>query len=190
MRLGLFGGTFDPIHNAHVALARRAAERFQLDRVLVIPNAIPPHKSSQTGAGYADRMAMVELAVRDEPLLVPSHLEEGKEKSYSILTIERVLAETEAGTQLFFLIGADAFDEIDTWFRWREVMKKVDFIVHGRPGYSYVVPTGARVHAMEEADMPASSTVIRRRLAAGESPEELDPAVLAYIREHGLYRIP
>jgi len=187
VRLALFGGTFDPIHNAHIAVARAAADHFALDRVLLIPNAIPPHKQLQTSAPYADRLAMTGLAAQADPRLEASRLEEGQAVSYSILTIERVRREWPTGTELYFLIGADAFSEIETWFRWREVLALVEFIVLSRPGYTYDIPAGARVHPFETAGFPVSSTVIRRRLAAGETPPELPRAVLHYIREKGLY---
>lgn len=187
MRLALFGGTFDPIHNAHIAIAREAADHFHLNRVLLIPNAIPPHKQRQTTAAYARRFAMAELAAQADPRLTASRLEEGQATSYSILTIERVRRELPAGTELYFLIGADAFSEIETWFRWRDVIEQVDFIVLSRPGYVYDIPTGARVHRLETLQLHVSSTDIRRRLAHGEAPPELPAAVLTYIRANRLY---
>ncbi|MFN0105537.1 MAG: nicotinate-nicotinamide nucleotide adenylyltransferase [Bryobacteraceae bacterium] len=217
MRLALFGGTFDPIHNAHIAVAREAADHFQLGQVLFIPNAVPPHKLRQATASYTHRLAMVELAARADPRFSASRLEEGQEKrkgrsrpppihelsphpsrdrvrfarvpqkSYSILTIERVRRELGPAAELFFLIGADAFSEIETWFRWRDVLDQVQFIVLSRPGYQYDSPAGARVHRLETLQLDVSSTAIRRRLAAGEAPPELPPAVLRYIRENNLY---
>ena len=168
MRLALFGGTFDPIHDAHLAVAREAAEHFGLDQVLLIPNAIPPHKHRQTTASYAHRLAMVELAVAADARFRASRLEEGQEKSYSILTIERVRRELGPGSELYFLIGADAFSEIETWFRWRDVLEQVEFIVLSRPGYNYDIPAGARVHRLETLQLDVSSTTIRKRLGAGE----------------------
>ena len=187
MRLALFGGTFDPIHTAHLAGAREAADHFQLDRVLLIPNAIPPHKERRATAGYRHRLAMVELAAQTDPRFAASRLEEGQTKSYSILTIERVRGEIDPKAELFFLIGADAFSEIETWFRWRDVLERVEFIVLSRPGYTFDIPEGARVHRLETLSLDVSSTDIRRRLAAGETPPELPPAVLEYIRANALY---
>src|SRR5580692_8339546 len=105
MRIAIFGGTFDPIHSAHLVVAREAAETFSLDRVLFIPAANPPLK--EAGASYEDRYQMVELACAGEPRFKASRLEEprGSAKSYSIDTIERV--KTENG-EVFFVIGADA----------------------------------------------------------------------------------
>jgi cytidyltransferase-like protein len=117
LRLAIFGGTFDPIHNAHLAVAREAAARFDLDRVWLVPAERPPHKQGVTHAPYADRFAMVELACRDEPKLEASRLEQGTASSYSIDTIEKVRARLAPGDKLFFVIGADAFAEIESWRR-------------------------------------------------------------------------
>jgi nicotinate-nucleotide adenylyltransferase len=130
---------------------------------------------------------MVELAVQADPRFAASRLEEGQEKSYSILTIERVRQNLGSAAELFFLIGADAFSEIETWHRWRDVLEQVEFIVLSRPGYAYDIPPAARVHRLETLQLEVSSTAIRRRLSAGEAPPELPPAVLQYIRTNALY---
>jgi nicotinate-nucleotide adenylyltransferase len=197
VRIAIFGGTFDPIHTAHLVVAREAADMFSLDRVLFIPAANPPLKD--TRASYEDRYRMVELACAGEPRFEPSRLEEGKEKSYSIYTIERVRAQnTEKGDQntgensqnsVFFIIGADAFAEIRHWHRWEDVIRSVEFIVVARPGHSFTAPPDARVHRLETVAMPVSSSEIRQALARGESPGELPVAVAEYIRGRGLYRV-
>jgi len=185
MKTAIFGGTFDPIHRAHLIVAREAADTFSLDRVLFIPAANPPHK--EAGAGYEDRFKMVELACAGEPRFVPSRLEEGREKSYSIHTIERVKAQPGSG-EVFFVIGSDAFAEIRSWHRWEDVVRETEFIVVSRPGHTYSIPPGARVHRLETVALPVSSSETRQALARGETPEELLPAVAKYIRESGLYR--
>jgi nicotinate-nucleotide adenylyltransferase len=182
MRTAIFGGTFDPIHSAHLIVAREAADTFSLDRVLFIPAANPPLKDA--GAGFEDRYRMVELACAADPRFLASRLEEGKEKSYSIYTIERVKA---ANGQVYFIIGADAFAEIQHWYRWREVIAAVEFIVVTRPGHQYGCPDGARVHALETVALPVSSSEIRQELARGETPADLPPGVADYVFEHGLY---
>ncbi|MGC9972778.1 MAG: nicotinate-nucleotide adenylyltransferase [Bryobacteraceae bacterium] len=187
MRLAIFGGTFDPVHDAHLRLAREAAREFGLARVLFIPAGRPPHKRGATSAGYQDRYRMVELACQGEPLLEPSRIEAGSRMSYSIHTIEKVKAGLDPGDQVYFLIGADAFAEVQTWYRWKSVLDEVDFIVAARPGHDYLIPPGARVHRMEALALPVSSSDIRRRLAAGESPAEVPRAVLEYIWGKGLY---
>ena len=101
MRLALFGGTFDPVHEAHLAIARAAAARFALDRVLFVPAAHPPHKAAATRAPYEDRVRMAELACAGEPGFEVSRLEENTPRSYSIDTIEKVRAGLGAGAELF-----------------------------------------------------------------------------------------
>jgi len=187
LRLALFGGTFDPIHNAHLTIAREAVRQFALDRVLFIPASRPPHKSGQTRTPYEQRYRMVELACEGEPLFEASRLEASAQNSYSIETIERVRASLK-GHDLFFLIGADAFAEIRTWHRWREVVASVDFIVVSRPESQYQIPEGARVHPLEGVNLTVSSSEIREQLAQGGDPADLPPAVLRYIRDNRLYR--
>src|SRR5579863_10189700 len=183
MKTAIFGGTFDPIHSAHLEMARQAADQFALDRVLFIPAGNPPHKHADTP--YKHRYRMVELACSADARFVASRLEEGKHKSYSIDTIERVKA---ANGEVFFIIGADAFAEIETWHRWQDVIRAVEFIVAARPGHQIVSPPGARVHRLETLELPVSSSEIRDKLAGGETPSALPPAVADYIRANGLYQ--
>jgi nicotinate-nucleotide adenylyltransferase len=184
MRLALFGGTFDPIHNAHLTVAREAADQFALDQVWFIPAAHPPHKAAHTGAPYEDRFRMTELACQVDPRFIASLLEAGGGKSYSVDTVERV---RELGQQPYFIIGADAFAEIPSWHRWQDLVRLTEFIVVTRPGHSYSAPPGARVHRLDTVALPVSSSEIRRRLAAGETPPELPPAVARYIAARDLY---
>ena len=185
-RIAIFGGTFDPIHCAHLTVAREAAAQFHLDRVLFVPAANPPHKV-ELAASYEHRYRMVELACACDPRFVPSRLEEGRRKSYSIHTIRRVRAELKAEDRLFFLIGADAFAEVGSWRCAKEVIRLVEFIVVTRPGHGYASPPGARVHRLDTLALPVSSSEIRQQLAAGKAPAELPPEVLRYIRENRLY---
>jgi len=187
MRLALFGGTFDPIHNAHLTVAREAADQFQLDQVWFIPAAHPPHKAALSGAGYEDRYRMTELACRTDPRFIASRLEEGEQKSYTIDTIQKVRAE---GEEPYFIIGADAFAEITSWHRWQDLLGLTEFIVVTRPGHDYTAPPGARVHRLDTVALPVSSSEIRRRLAIGQTPSNLPVAVAAYITENGLYHFP
>ncbi len=186
MKTAIFGGTFDPIHRAHLVVAREAADTFLLDRVLFIPAANPPHK--EAGADYEDRYNMVELACAGDPRFVPSRLEAGREKSYSIRTIERVKAMPDAG-EVFFVIGSDAFAEIRSWYRWEDVVRETEFIVVSRPGHAYSIPPGARVHRLETVALPVSSSETRQALARGEIPAELPRLVADYVQAHGLYGV-
>lgn len=187
LRIAIYGGTFDPIHSAHLTIAAEALNHFHLDRVMFIPAANPPHKSG-TRTPYAHRLRMAELACRCDPRFVVSNLEQGVEKSYSYYTILQVRALAAPEDELFFLIGADAFAEIDTWHRSEEVLPLIDFLVVSRPGHEYRVPEGARVHRLETLALPISSSAIRARLVRGEMPAEVPAEVAEYIRRNALYR--
>jgi nicotinate-nucleotide adenylyltransferase len=187
MRLAIFGGTFDPIHQAHLAVAREAADRFHLDRVLFIPAARPPHKQRGACAPYEDRVRMAELATAGDARFRVSRLEEGTARSYSIDTIAKVRAEMAAPDELFFIIGADAFAEIRTWHRWREVAGAVRFLVVSRPNSLYAPPAEVEYDRLDTLHLEISSSGIRRALEAGECPSALAPNVLDYIKQHSLY---
>jgi nicotinate-nucleotide adenylyltransferase len=190
LKIALFGGTFDPIHDAHLTVAREARAVFRLDRVVFIPAAYPPHKRGQTSAPYEDRYRMVELACREEPNFVASRLEEGRSTSYTVDTLERLRRDTHPEDTLYFLIGADAFAEIRTWRRWKDVLGMATFIVVTRPGHQYESPPGAKVERLETVALPISSSEIRDKLAQGLPAAEVPEPVLAYIRERGLYGSP
>lgn len=182
----LFGGTFDPVHDGHLAIAQGAVDRFDLDRVLFVPAANPPHKLHGAAAPYEDRVRMTELACAGYTQFEVSRIEAGTARSYSIDTIERLHA---SGVRpLAFLIGADAFAEIQTWHRWRDVIAAVEFIVVTRPGAGYQVPEGARVRSLEGLELPISSSEIRARIAAEDFDVPVPAPVIRYIREHGLYQ--
>ncbi len=187
-RTALFGGTFDPVHNAHIEIARAAADRFELPKVLFVPAANPPHKPEGATAPYEDRVRMLELACRLDPRFEVSRVEDGPARSYSIITIEKLKA---GGIRpLCFLIGADAFAEIRTWYRWRDIVAEVEFIVVTRPGAGQGVPEappGAVVHELTGLQLPVSSSDIRMQLTRGVSGVPVPESVLRYIREHGLY---
>lgn len=184
-RTAIFGGTFDPVHNAHIAMARAARDRFALDRILFVPASSPPHKNGLTDASFDDRVRMLELACADEPAFHVSRIEQDSSPSYSILTIERLLAAGEG--PLAFLIGADAFADIRTWRRWQDVVRLVEFIVVTRPGSEYSIPDGARVSELDGINLSVSSSGIRDSIERGDPAIPVPPAVLTYIREHRLY---
>jgi nicotinate-nucleotide adenylyltransferase len=188
MKIALFGGTFDPIHDAHLTVARAAVERFGLDRVLFVVSAHPPHKAGVTYAPYEDRVRMAELACAGEARFEVSRLEEGTLRSYSIDTIEKLRARMAPGDELFFIIGADAFAEIQTWHRWEDVARAVHFLVASRPGHQYATPSIVRMERLDGVDLAVSSSNIRQALSQGTDPAEVPKCVLEYISEKQLYR--
>jgi nicotinate-nucleotide adenylyltransferase len=188
-RVALFGGAFDPIHNAHLAVASAAADEFHLTRVLFVPAHHPPHKGGMTYAPYEDRIHMVQLACAMDGRFEASRLEEGTERSYSIDTIEKVRATLTREDQLFFIIGVDAFAEVRTWRRWQDVARAVRFLVVSRPGYRYDAPREIKLDRLDTLELPESSSQMRQALAEGQTPESLPQSVMQYIRAHNLYSV-
>lgn len=144
MNIGLFGGTFDPVHRGHLALAREAMERCKLHNILFVAANVPPHKLSRPLAPFAHRYAMLALATAAEKAFVPSLLEApeqgvtGKKDkpNYTIDTIRRLKESFKNSDRLFLLIGMDAFAEIGKWHQAEALFRECAFIVAGRPGYS------------------------------------------------------
>lgn len=187
----LFGGTFDPIHNGHIEIARAAADRFDLARILFVPAGNPPHKPEGVTSSYEDRFHMVELACAADPRFEASRIEAGSARSYSIDTIGKLKA--LGMDHLGFLIGADAFADIRSWYRWRDVVASVEFIVVTRPPVArqdanWETPPGAVVHELTGLHLPISSSGIREQLMKGDSAVPVPASALAWIRERGLYR--
>jgi nicotinate-nucleotide adenylyltransferase len=153
MNIGLLGGTFDPIHHGHVALARAAKERFDLGRIHFVPANVPPHKQSRALTSYFHRYAMVVLATMGEKAFIPSPLEapgvvtapaakgraakDGESgANYTIDTVRRLKESLKKIDRVFFLIGMDAFAEIANWHQAEALFGECEFIVASRPGYS------------------------------------------------------
>ncbi len=143
MNVALYGGTFDPVHKGHIAVARAAAGKFHLGRVYFIPANIPPHKQKRPLTSYCQRYAMLSLALAEEKKFLPSLLESTElvksadvRASYSIDTVRRYKQQMPAADHLFFLIGVDAFLEISTWRSPVELLRECEFIVANRPGFS------------------------------------------------------
>ena len=159
MNIGLFGGTFDPVHKGHIALAHAARERCQLGRILFVPANLSPHKTAQPAASYFHRYAMTSLATASEKAFVPSLLEAPGEfalhdkkgaragmttaPSYSIDTIRQLKASLKKSDTLFFLIGIDAFKDIAKWREAESLFSECAFIVASRPGFSLADVAGA-----------------------------------------------
>jgi len=215
-RVAAFGGTFDPVHNGHIAVARAMVRNFQLDQLLIIPAKRPPHKNSNAIADAYHRFTMAVLASLDEPHVLVSPIEiEAPDRPYTFETIERLQSSLGPGTRLFFVIGADSFEEINTWRETERLFSSANFIVVTRPGYdlgsshldervrSTVIDLRGREDELEiggesdeyhiyltsDVNTGVSSTEIRHRVRAGESIEGLvPPRVADYITKYGLYR--
>ena len=190
-RIGLFGGSFDPVHNAHVALAREALSHLQLDEVRWIPAGQPWQKSRQMTSG-AHREAMVNLAIAGEPhfVLEPSELRR-RGPSFTLDTV-RELQAAQPGQQWFLIIGQDQYTGLHTWRDWRELIGLVTLVVAKRPGataWPHPDLLRAEQRAVQLPMMDISSTVIRASVASGRPIDDLVPAAVArYIEQHALYR--
>jgi len=141
MNLAFFGGTFDPVHRGHIAIAESATKHFELAKVLFVPAELPPHKQQQTFASFAHRMAMVALGTQGRPTFVPSDIEarlyaETGKPNYSLETLRRLKTELKKSDKLYFLVGIDAFLDIAKWYKPVELLRECEFIVANRPGYS------------------------------------------------------
>ena len=213
MNIGLLGGSFNPIHNAHLGIARAAREACRLERVIFIPAADPPHKSLEGDVSFDNRVSMVKLALADHPQYELSTIEgERKGKSYSIDTI-RQFRQLYPSARLFFIIGADSYLEIGTWHRYSELLTLCDLVVAERPGRpilngyealpdavrgeytgvggssSLLHRSGSIISFMTGVPMELSSTGIRRMIADGGDVSAFVPStVAAYISQQRIYR--
>lgn len=158
MKIAFFGGTFDPVHRGHLALARTAAKKFALKRVFFAPANIPPHKQTRPLADFQHRFAMLAIATADDFRFVPSLIDASTEHpSYSYETVVRLKRTLSDSDKLFFLIGVDAFKEIATWHKPVELLDECDFIIASRPGFSL----GDVARALPEALRPPASELQR-----------------------------
>jgi nicotinate-nucleotide adenylyltransferase len=192
-QVGLFGGSFDPVHAAHVALAEAALAELALDEIRWIPAGQPWQKERQL-APAADREAMVRLAIAHEPRFVLDRIELDRAgPSYTVDTVQ-ALAAAEPGTQWFLIIGQDQVAGLHTWKDWRALLDRVVLAVAHRPGELRL--TDPEVLRMRQRVVPlamqdTSSTAVRRRVAEGGDISKLvPPAVARYIDSQGLYRAP
>ena len=189
-RVGLFGGSFDPVHNAHVALAATALEQLRLDELRWIPVGRPWQKARRLAAA-ADREAMVRLAIAGEPRFVLDRVELRRSGPTFTLDTVRELVAAEPGHQWFLILGQDQYASLHTWHDWRELLDLVTLAIANRPGAALAVnPQIARAEQqlVPLPMMDVSSTEVRRRVAAGESIADLVPGKVArYIEQHRLY---
>ena len=188
-RIALFGGTFDPVHLGHVAIASLARDQFVLDEVRFLPCRVSPHKLHRTSAAPAHRLQMLRLALADLPWAVIDDFElHQATPSYSWRTAEEMHRRFPAA-RLFWLMGADQWRDLPAWNRPAHLASLVEFIVATRDGEVPAPRPDWRCHALPCAH-PASATAIRAGGAVGIVADWLHPAVLAHISRHHLYRVP
>lgn len=193
MRIGIMGGTFDPVHYGHLITAEKVRDSFFMDQVVFVPSGNPPHKKLMDISPAEHRLAMTKLAIDGIKNFSVSSLEiDRKGYSYALDTVNEFLDIYGEMTDLWFITGTDAIAEITSWYRFPELLNKCRFIAASRPGYSensaVLSDYHDRIVLFEETSLEISSTEIRRRIAAGESVSGMLPSsVLKYILEHKLY---
>jgi len=192
-RVGLFGGTFNPLHNAHLEVARTALNQYELSGIVFVPNGIPPHKGEVIGGDKEVRYEMVRLAIESIPEFSVSRIEVDREgPSYTIDTIRALKEDYPQG--ICFIVGADRLLKLDTWKEPHELLRSVPFVIAPRSGVSLdvfdVSPfREAVIVPLEMDDVDLSSSALRERIHHGESIHEWVPRQVAeYIEEHKLYR--
>ena len=213
VRVGLLGGTFDPVHRGHLQLAEAALKVADLEQVYLVTSVRPPHKTRGTEANFLDRHAMVALAAVDHPRLIPSSLEHGRKgKSYAVDTIRQFKQRLGAATEVFFILGIDTFLDISSWKDFERLPRLCRFLVFARPGFdesrlTLRIPDAflrsvsliddrnpipldphCRCYFYREFSDPVSSSEVRERIRRGQPVREmLPPAVLEYIGKNRLY---
>lgn len=187
-RIGILGGTFNPIHIGHLMIAQMVLEKYGLDKVIFIPCFLPPHKSGRNVIEAKHRLRMTRLGVRGNPHFEVSAFEiEQGGKSYSINTL-RYLQGRYPDARFFFIIGSDHIARLHTWRRIKEVLEMVSFIAVYRPGFK-PIPSRIPVKSMIIPGVHTSSSDIRRRLASGKTVKHLIPEnVSRYIQKYRLYQ--
>lgn len=215
-RIGVYGGTFDPIHNGHLKVAEAILKAFALDRMLFVVSAIPPHKRKQAIGSPFHRLVMAALATAHSPQMFVSTIElESPSRPYTIETLERLRTELQP-VQLFFVMGADSFKDVTSWHKYERILSEYDVIVATRPGYrndeniaANLAPQlqarvvdlrgglypldddlePARIYLTDYVEVEVSATGIREAVAQGCSIGDLVPLpVASYIEKYKLYR--
>lgn len=198
-KIGIFGGTFDPVHRGHLAVARAALRRLKLDRLYFMPAGVSPHKQHRKPqASFAHRVAMLKRATAGERRFAISRLE-ARGVHYSIDTVRRMKRSLKKTDRLYLLIGMDAFRDIAAWRRAEELVRECEFVVAARPGASLAqvaraLPRGVRprevqLHLLRGVRVPVSATQVRAAARRGRPLEKLVPAAVSdYIAKKRLYR--
>jgi nicotinate-nucleotide adenylyltransferase len=214
-RIGIYGGTFDPIHNGHLKVAEVALNAFALDRMIFVPAFVPPHKRKQAISSPFHRMSMLALATADSPRIFISTIElDSPSRPYTIETLRRLQAELQP-VRLFFVMGTDSFRDFTTWREYEAILSEYDVIVAARPGYDGsengmeiarrlatrivdlrggLYPSSEdlkspRVYLTDYVTADVSATGIREAIEERRSIDDMvPPSVAAYIEKYQLYR--
>ncbi len=195
MKLGIYGGTFSPIHNAHVNVAKVFYEQFSLDKLMVIPAGVPPHKQMNVKIDPEHRMKMCKLAFEDCDGIEVSDIELKREgKSYTVMTLREL---TVKDRELYFLCGTDMLLTFDRWFCFEEIFKLCTLVCVRREYdcaafddkiNEYKTKYGAHIEVLNVKPLEISSTVIREKIKSGEDVSDMIPMdVYTYIKQNGLY---
>jgi nicotinate-nucleotide adenylyltransferase len=189
MRIGILGGTFNPIHIAHLILAEEALSKLKLDKLVFVPTYIPPHKNIEGNVKPKDRLKMVELAIGTNEAFSVSTVElDSKKKSYSIDTLKEFRRMYGKDAQLYFITGSDLLKDLFSWKNINEIFKMSKFVVAPRPGYP-VEEVPEQVETVVITPIEISSEDIRKRIKESRSIRYLVPdSVRSYIAKHRLYK--
>lgn len=199
-RIGIMGGTFDPVHNGHLLLGKQAYEEYGLDEIWYMPSCQPPHKKDHLVTEAEDRLNMLYLALEDIPYCTVSEFEMGREgNTYTAQTME-LLKKEFPDTKFFFIIGADSLFQLETWYHPEKVMALASLLVSGRECEESQVTMeqqiahlkerfGASIQVLHNVEVDIASEEIRKRVAEGKSIiKDVPETVARYIESHGLYR--
>jgi nicotinate-nucleotide adenylyltransferase len=214
-RAAIYGGTFDPVHNGHVEVARRVRQLFELNEVIFVPACVPPHKRGSGISSAFHRFAMLALATREDEHCRISTIElDEPDRPYAVDTVARFQRQLGSSQRLFFLIGADSWAEIKSWYEWERLLTMCDLIVVTRPGFELTENSGLagidlrgkngaeiaalldddgtpRVFFTDAARVDISATAIRSQARARDEEalrKQLPPCVANYIQKYGLYQ--
>jgi nicotinate-nucleotide adenylyltransferase len=212
LKIGILGGTFDPVHFGHLRTAEEIGEFFELEKVYLIPSNKPPHKKGRVISSFQDRLYMIKCAIEDSDRLDVLDIEGRRSGySYTIDTLRELTSDNYFGkeVQIYFIIGSDAFMEIETWKEYKELFKYANFVIVKRSGYNNIdrlirkinlfesqkhkdmirLSTGKSIYMVKVTYMDISSTQIRELVKKGKSISFLLPEkVKEYILKKGLYR--
>ncbi|MDU4301046.1 MAG: nicotinate (nicotinamide) nucleotide adenylyltransferase [Eikenella corrodens] len=197
-RIGLFGGTFDPIHNGHLHIARSFADELDLESVILLPAGDPYHKTTPRTAAH-HRLAMAEIAAQADSRLAVSDCDIVRQGATYTHDTVQIFRQHFPAAELWLLIGMDSLLQLHTWHRWQNLVRQCRIAAAPRPGSSLAqapaplqtwlaeaLPQG-RLHILQAEPLPISSSQIRQQLATEHTSPDIPPEVLSYIQQHQLY---